>query len=328
LRRKLIAALTIVPVLLGAAIPARGAVPPSSTGRTEASAPMTRERFARYIQLLNSGDARQADYYTPGVVLGADGGVRGRKAVLDASRKLRADYAIALEPNDVFISDANDGMAVVMTIRQVAKRDGVKLASQPQPIRRGDALVRRTVLFYGLSGGKISSIRAARNGSTVRRGVAAPAPSATSPAPPTAPLSNEPWMTREKFEDYARRFSAWDLSFTQYYEPDVVFGVPPAPKPLHGPQAIIDLYTPIRRNLDEHVTPGAVVIDNGRGMMVAEIQNRMTATRGDVQLPSAMLKQGDEREGTGVIFYSLRNGRIAAIGGGGQSVRFEPGRGR
>jgi hypothetical protein len=293
---------------IAAALVVLGLCPPAL-----AAGPMTQAAFSRYVRLFNSGDVRYADYYAPDVTTDADGPVRGRNAVVEADRKLRADYEIRFEPGDVFISDTNDGVAALMTIRQVAKRDGLALGAQPQPIRRGDALVRQTVIFYGLSDGKIASIRESRSGSPPR-----PLPAAA------AGSLDGPRMTRAKFADYARRFSAWDLSFTRYYEPDVVFATAPAPKPLHGPQEIIDLYTPLRANLDEHVTPGAVVIDTARGMMVAEIANRMTATRGDVQLPSALMKKGDTREGAGVMLYSLRNGRIAEIKAASRTVRFEP----
>ena len=45
--------------------------------------------------------------------------------------------------------------------------------------------------------------------------------------------------------------------------------------------------------------------------MVVELHTRMTAARGDIQLPSRLLRIGEEREGSGVIVYSLNERRIS-----------------
>lgn len=120
-------------------------------------------------------------------------------------------------------------------------------------------------------------------------------------------------MTREKYERYVQLFNARDHRYAEFYDPDVVFDARPAPQPLHGRQAILDLYDGLWKQLKEEITVGRVVIDNEQGLMAAEITNRITATADNVKLPSRTLNKGDVTVGNNVIFYGLSNGRIISI---------------
>ena len=134
-------------------------------------------------------------------------------------------------------------------------------------------------------------------------------------------------MTREKFEDYLRLFSKGDHRYADYYDPDVVFSARPAPKPLHGREAILDLYDGLHKQLTENVTAGLVVIDNDQGVMVVELTNRIVATQDNVKLPSRTLNKGDVSVGSGVMVYGLRNGRIVSIREGISRRTFTPAKG-
>ena len=299
-----------------------------ASGADSAERRMTAERFRDYIRLLNEENPRYADYYTSDITLGLDARVRGREGMLAFDRELRRDLVVTLTPEEIYIDDRNDALAAIVTLREVARRDGVKLGSRTEAAHRGDALVSHTVLFYGLVNGSISSVRAARSEGKLEHvdpaTAAAEAPKPSDLLLPMPATVKEPRMSREKFADYAMLFTRFDPRFVEYYVPDVLFATLPAKQPLHGRQAILDLYIPIRRYLDEHVTPGTVVVDSRQNTMIAEIHNRMTATRGDVPLPSRTLKQGDVRDGWGVIHYGLRDGRISAIHGINMNETFEP----
>lgn len=120
-------------------------------------------------------------------------------------------------------------------------------------------------------------------------------------------------MTREKYERYVQLFNAGDRRFAEFYAPDVVFDARPAPQPLHGRQAILDLYAGLWKQLKEEITIGAVVIDNEQGLMAVELTNRITATADEVKLPSRTLNRGDVSVGSGVIVYGISDGRITYI---------------
>jgi hypothetical protein len=120
-------------------------------------------------------------------------------------------------------------------------------------------------------------------------------------------------MTREKYERYVQLFNAADHRYADYYDENVVFDARPAPQPLHGRKAILDMYDVLRKQLLEELTVGAVVIDNAQGLMAVELTNRITALTDNVKLPSRTLNKGDVTVGSGVIFYELSNGKITRI---------------
>ncbi len=139
------------------------------------------------------------------------------------------------------------------------------------------------------------------------------AASAAQESPLGAADAAAPVMTRAKYADYVRLFNSNDHRYAQYYDPDVVFSAAPAPHPLHGRQAILDLYDRLRRQLTEHVTATVVAIDNEHGIMAVELSNRIVATTNHVVLPSHTMNAGDVFIGRGVIFYGLAEGRITSI---------------
>jgi hypothetical protein len=283
---------------------------------TDLSGPMTRAKFQEYIQLFNAADPHQFDYFTTDVQVEADK-VHSRADLQAHDESVRRDFAITFTPGLIAIDDSNKAMAVEMTVRTTALRDGVKFGNHPQPIHKGDTQIQHSTFFFGLRDGKFASLSVATSG-RVRQKVdlakaEAEAPTAAQLAEPMPASVNEPLMTRQKYMDYAMLFGRFDPRFTQYYDPDVVFATAPAPKPLLGPKAIFDLYVPIRKLLDEHLSVPMMVIDNPHGVMFVQLHNRIVATRGDVQLPSGVLKKGEELVGGGVIVYSLRNGKISYI---------------
>ena len=119
-------------------------------------------------------------------------------------------------------------------------------------------------------------------------------------------------MTPRKFRDYLNLFGRLDERFVEYYTPDVVFAAAPAPSPLHGREAVLELYRPLRAELGENVTVHHLAIDNEAGIMVAALSNRLTAF-GNVKLPSRQLQPGDQLALSGAIIYELREGRISRI---------------
>jgi len=294
---------------------------------TDPSALMTRAKFQDFIRLFNAGDSHQFDYYTSDVQVEADNvhSLADLKAHDEATRR---DVGISFTPGLIAIDDSNDMMAVEMIIRTVALRDGVKLGNHPQPIHKGDSQTNHGTFFFGLRGGKFASLSIGAAGRVRQKAdlakAQAEAPTAAQLAEPMPASINEPLMTREKYMDYARLFSRFDPRFLQYYDPDVVFATAPAPKPLQGPKAIYDLYVPIRKLLDEHLSVPLIVVDNPHGVMFVQLRNRMVATRGDVQLPSGVLKKGEELVGGGVIVYSLKNGKISYIRASRSGSSFEP----
>ena len=288
---------------------------------------MTGAQIRHAIELANAGDSRLADYVTSDVIARWGGEIRGRDALLSHLRALRRDRSIRFTPGLVVVDEKDGTIAVEMTVRQVARRDGVDFGANRLKARRGDALVSTAMLFITPAGGRIAALRITPSDRIVRTvniaAAQAEGPTAAQLREPLPATVADTRMTRAKYNDYLRLFGRFDPRFTLFYDAQVVFDTAPAPTPLHGPEAIRDFYVPIRRNLDEHVKATTIVIDNAQGIIVVELHNRMTAARGDIQLPSRLLRIGEEREGSGVIVYSLKEGRISYIRGSAVSEKVE-----
>ncbi len=292
-----------------------------------ASGLMTRAKFQDFIRLFNAGDPHQFDYYTPDVQVEADK-VHSLADLKAHDEETRRNVDIAFRPGLIAIDDSNNMLAVEMTIRTVALRDGVKLGNNPQPIHKGDAQTTHGTFFFALRDGKFSALTIG-GGPRARQKVDLAKARAESPTPeqlaePMPASINNPQMTHQKYEDYARLFSRFDPRFLEYYDADVVFATAPAPKPILGPKAIYDLYVPLRKTLDEHVEAPIIVVDNPHNVMIVQLRNRMISTRGDTPLPSGVLKEGEELIGSGVIVYSLKAGKISFIQAARSGTKFEP----
>jgi len=316
-------------LILGAAPALAGLA--RSTDATVARPIMTREKFRHHLERLNEGDPLQANDYSPGVVFEtACGELQGRQAVLDYFRDLRGRLRLTLIPGAIVIDNERGIMGVELTSRIVALVDRVKVGERS--MAKGDVLTRRQVVFYGISDGLITSVRNARRDGRLFRAGTAEALAAAAQPNPTAPPDDTPEtrpgpiMSQARFAHYLGLFTAFDPRFLQYYDPDVVFTVDPAPRPLHGRQAVLDLYTPLRRQLQESITPTAVAIDDANSIMVAAIANRLLATGNGVRIGSTTLNAGDVRIGAGVVFYSLHAGLITLVRAGISGETFEPAR--
>ncbi|MCW2417305.1 nuclear transport factor 2 family protein [Sphingobium sp. B8D3C] len=128
-------------------------------------------------------------------------------------------------------------------------------------------------------------------------------------------------MTRQRFEEYLRLFSAGDERFAQFYDEDVVFHHAPIFGVLKGRQAIIDFYKNIRLQVSEEVTSHVVVVDNEHGVMAAELSTRLVALKDGVAMPSGHLNTGDMIVSEGTVYYTLKDGLITTIRGSRSGAR-------
>ena len=129
---------------------------------------MTREVYAAYLAAFNAGDDRYAEIYAPDVVFdhGPYGVLRGRQAILDFYRDIRTQLKERVTASEVVIGEDQKVMAVELTTELTAVRDGVKLPSRTEPLKKGETLITRGVVFYGLSDGRVVTIRGAVRGVT------------------------------------------------------------------------------------------------------------------------------------------------------------------
>lgn len=291
--RKSLGAALLVAMLSAAPVAARPDAPFAANGDRMA----VKTAFKRYLSLLNAGDASAANYLTPDFSIIVPDGA-------NFERTLRAPSASASElvPIEILLDDGGTQLAAELELRPIGK------------LWRPGVIGPRRTVFYTLRQGRLAAARVALDGSQfIRAGTGMPDRAAPAARTTTFPATvTQPYMTRAKFEDYMKLFGRFDEHFVRYYHPEIVFGISPAPSPLHGREEVLALYRPLRRTLDEDVTIHSLVIDSERGLMAAEISNHMKAT-GPVRIGSMRMDTGDRRVASGVIFYGLKDGMIISL---------------
>lgn len=133
-------------------------------------------------------------------------------------------------------------------------------------------------------------------------------------------------MTRDQYAEYVRRFNAEDERYAEFYSDDVVFDHGPVFGMLRGRQAIVDFYKRFWGKMHETLHVGSVVIDNDHGLMAAELSTHLVARKPGMTLPShpAGMNVGDEFVTSGVVIYTLRDGKIVYIRGAVEGNSFTP----
>jgi hypothetical protein len=276
-RRSVVAGLAVA----GWAGRASGRSVPSAGPLAESSRVELSGRVATYLALVATGDPRRFAYRTGRTVLDAlDAALHGRSATV---RALALDEAAGLLAVEFLLEPAG---------------------GQQEEAR---------IVFFELDGGYITGTILVESGAQFIPGDGNPLPrprrAEDEPLPESVRLRS---MTPRKFRDYLDLFGRFDERFVEYYTPHVVFAAAPAPAPLHGREAVLDLYRPLRAELGENVTVHHLAIDNEAGIMVAALSNRLSAF-GNVKLPSRQLRPGDQLALSGAIIYELRGGRISRI---------------
>lgn len=152
------------------ATPARADQAAPAATSLPSRARMTIEAYAEYLRRFNSGDERYADIYDPDVVFEHDpkfGTLRGRQAIIDFYRGIRAQLQETITASEVVIDNDRGVMAAELSTRLLATRDGVIMPSGK--LNAGDAIIVRGTVYYRLKNGRIAHIRAGIGGATLER---------------------------------------------------------------------------------------------------------------------------------------------------------------
>ncbi|MBC2670306.1 nuclear transport factor 2 family protein [Novosphingobium piscinae] len=131
---------------------------------------MTPAAYAEYLARFNAGDERYADIYDPEVVFEHDpkfGTLRGRDAIIAFYRQIRLQLKETVTASTVVIDNDRGLMAAELSTHLLATRDGVDMPSGT--LMKGDAIVTRGTVYYGLRDGHIVSIRGSIGGTSVVR---------------------------------------------------------------------------------------------------------------------------------------------------------------
>ncbi|HWW66115.1 MAG TPA: nuclear transport factor 2 family protein [Sphingomonadaceae bacterium] len=128
---------------------------------------MTHENYKIYLSRFNSGDDRYAQFYDDNVVFDHGpffGILKGRQAIVDFYRDIRTKVKETVTASTVVIDNEHGVMAAELSTQLVATRDGVEMPSGH--LDKGDMIITRGTVYYGLKDGRIISIRGGITGAT------------------------------------------------------------------------------------------------------------------------------------------------------------------
>jgi len=117
--------------------------------------------------------------------------------------------------------------------------------------------------------------------------------------------------------EYYKKFNTGDPSYADLLADDVEFPHITAGL-LKGKAEVVGFYKKLKHNgLQEERVPQTIVIDNKGGLAAVELLVKMWTDPGvEHQLPTGeTIKPGEIWEGTNVLFYKIRDGKIVQIRG-------------
>lgn len=121
---------------------------------------MNKEQFADYVGSFNRSDFEGfGKYYTDDVVVDLPSGqLRGRDAVLDFYRKVKARVRETLKINQLVMDEG--GIGVEMDTEFYCMEDWPDFVVRP--MKKGDTIAMVSFILYRLRDGKIAHVRSAR----------------------------------------------------------------------------------------------------------------------------------------------------------------------
>ncbi len=126
---------------------------------------------------------------------------------------------------------------------------------------------------------------------------------------PTPRLGGTPEQ-RQAYLDYTRAFSNADFErFSQYYTDDVVCEL--SATVLRGKQGIVDFYREMFKTVRESLTLHHLIADDGG--IAADITSQFTAVADAPNFVVAPLRKGEFIRVRVLVYYRLRDGKIAHI---------------
>jgi hypothetical protein len=254
--------------------------------------------YNRYIQAFNTGNDAQLvqDWFT-------------EDCVFQSGPRLLHGRAALLE----FLNWAHDGIREIIRAQTVLKDENHLFAeidmdfhaARDRPdfvfgaLRKGEYLTVKFFVLYRLRGGKVAHLKASTWPPNV--GVSKPTPR----------LGGTPEQ-RQAFMEYTRAFSNAEFDrFSEYYTPDVVCELGGVGIVLRGRDAIVDFYRKMFATVRESLTLHQLIADDGG--IAADVTSQFTAVQDAPDFVVAPLRKGQFVSVRVLVYYTLRDGRIAHI---------------
>ncbi len=295
----------ILAMLLSGFGSAYGASSPASD--TVMKAPMTTERFLSYMKRFNAQDPAFVDYYADDIVFdrGEAGVLRGKAEILAFYNDTwsRIDERIWLDA--IAIDPVNGTMMVDLSVELLAREDPAK--DSVVRLKRGDHLLLREVLIYGISHGFITSIRAPEHYSRLTPAGGGPFPASTFSGEPT-PLVKK--AIEDVYYDYAACFSQTILDCLDRFVADDVQFVSQSLPLLTGKKQLMSFFGDLRKSLSENLSIHGFRYENG--WFFVDLSNTLTIHKPIADLGGNAYAPGNYAL-RGEVAYQIVDGKIRRI---------------
>jgi ketosteroid isomerase-like protein len=252
--------------------------------------------FAHYVSVFNSGDDARLvrDYYTEDCIFQTGTRVvEGRAQLLEFLKWAHDGIREIMRPQ-VSLRDENHIFAEVdMDFHATRDRPDFLFG----PLRHGELLTVKFLVLYTLRDGKVAHLKAGTWPANV--GVSKPTPR----------LGSTPEQ-RQAYLEYARAFSGADFErLSEYYTDDVVCDL--GSIVLRGRDGILDFYREMFKTVSVSLTLHQLIADDAG--IAADITSQFTAVADAPAFLVAPLREGELVRVRVLVYYTLRDGKIAHI---------------
>ncbi|HUN26485.1 MAG TPA: nuclear transport factor 2 family protein [Steroidobacteraceae bacterium] len=252
--------------------------------------------FKRYAEVFNSGDDARLveEQFTEDCVFQSGGRtVVGRAQLLEFLHWAHDGIREIMRPQVVLESEQHLFAEIDMDFHATRDRPDFLFG----PLQSGECLTVKFFVLYTLRDGKVAYLKA---GSW---------PANVGVSTPTVRLGGT-LEERQAYREYTRAFSNADFErFGAYYTDDVVCEL--ARMELRGKHALLEFYREMFKSVRESLTVNHFVADDGG--IAADITSQFTALADAPAFVVAPLRKGEFVRLRVLVYYTLRDGKIAHI---------------
>ena len=262
---------------------------------------LTETGYRDYIAAFNRSDfATFSRHYAADVEFqGRAGHFHGRDAVVGFYRQVHARLRERIEIQQIV---PGEGELVADLVTELhALEDWPDFPTGP--IYAGEVRRSQNFVWYELSGGEFSRVRAAH----YRRGTF---PATTVSAAAVKP-GNGQVLSPAEFADYIDAFNDNDYErFATYYRPDVTLVIA-GKHELHGREAILEFYRSVKAGTRRTITVNRLITTPRA--IAAELQSEFLALQDLPDFIAGSMRKGERIFINTVVIYDLEDGKFSRI---------------
>ncbi len=252
--------------------------------------------FAHYMSTFNSGDdaGLVREFYTEDCLFQSGARViEGHAKLLEFLHWAHDGIREIMRPQTLLQDEHHIFAEIDMDFHATRDRPDFVFG----PLKQGELLTVKFFVLYVLRNGKVAQLKTSTW------------PASTGVSKPTPRLGGT-LEQRQAYLEYTRAFSNADFDrFSRYYTDDVVCEL--GSIVLRGKDGIVDFYREMFKTVRESLTLHHLIADDGG--LAADITSQFTAVADAPTFVVAPLRKGEFVRVRVLVYYTLRDGKIAHI---------------